>query len=168
LEQLKKTAPCQSDEYYMRQALKEARKALLLDETPVGAVIVHAGRITARGYNKRECYKDSTLHAEMIAIKKASRKLDSWRLNECTMYVTLEPCIMCAGAMIQARVGRLFVGAMDPKAGCAGSVLNIVEADCFNHKVQVTYGILEAECSEILKDFFRDLRKRKKLVRLQE
>jgi len=147
--------------WFMKQALKEAVKASSKGETPVGAVISWNGRIIARGHNEKEQKNDSTLHAEMTAIKKASKRLGSWRLNECDLYVTLEPCTMCAGAMIQSRIRRLYIGAMDPKAGAAGSVLNVLQVENFNHKVDVVYGLLEKECSQILKDFFRELRKRK-------
>lgn len=150
-----------SHEWYMFQALKEADKARSKNEAPVGAVIVMDGRIIARGHNEKELKNDSTLHAEMTAIRKASKKLGSWRLIDCDMYVTLEPCTMCAGAIIQARLRSLYVGTPDPKAGAAGSVLNVLQVDRFNHKVEVTGGILEEQCSGILKDFFRDLRARK-------
>jgi len=150
-----------SHEYYMNKALKEAKKAYSKDEAPIGAVIVKEGRIIARGHNERELKEDSTLHAEMTAIRKACRKLSSWRLNECDMYVTLEPCAMCAGALVQARVRRLYIGTADPKAGAAGSVINILEVDKFNHKVEAIFGILESECSKILKDFFKELRTKK-------
>lgn len=149
-------------EWYMRQALKEAAKARALDESPVGAVVVRDGRIIARGHNEKELKNDSTLHAEMIAIRKASRKTGSWRLNDCDMYVTLEPCVMCAGAMVQARLRRIYVGAADPKAGAAGSVMNVLESGRLNHQVAVTWGILEDPCSELLKEFFRELRTRKR------
>ncbi|MCX8130896.1 MAG: tRNA adenosine(34) deaminase TadA [Clostridia bacterium] len=145
----------------MKEALKEARKAYEKDETPVGAVIVYEGKVISRGHNIKELKKDATLHAEMVALRKAFRKLDTWRLNKCDMYVTLEPCAMCAGALVQARMGRLFIGTSDPKAGAAGSVINILDIDKFNHKVQVIYGTLEEECSSILKDFFRKLRAKK-------
>ncbi len=154
--------PVRSHEWYMRQALKEAGKALGKDETPVGAVIVRNGRIIARGHNEKELKNDSTLHAEMTAIRKASRKLDSWRLNDCDMYVTLEPCAMCAGAMVQARLRRLYVGTPDPKAGAAGSVLNVLQEGRFNHRVETAFGIMEEQCSGILKEFFRELRRKKK------
>lgn len=153
--------PLHPHEWFMRQALKEAQKARGKDETPVGAVIALHGRIIARGHNEKELKKDSTLHAEMTAIRKASKRLGSWRLNECDLYVTLEPCTMCAGAMIQSRIRRLYIGTMDPKAGAAGSVLNVLQVGSFNHKVEVEYGLLEKECSDILKDFFRELRARK-------
>jgi tRNA(adenine34) deaminase len=145
----------------MNEALKEARKAYNKDETPVGAVIVKDGKIVSRGHNQKELKIDPTFHAEMAAIVKACKKLGTWRLNECDMYVTLEPCAMCAGGIIQARIGRLFIGTTDPKAGAVGSVIDILKVDKFNHKVEVTYGILQDECSKILKDFFKELRKRK-------
>lgn len=148
-------------EYFMNEALKEARKAYAKDETPIGAVIVRDNRIIARGHNEKELKKDATLHAEISAIRKASKKLDSWRLNDCDMYVTLEPCTMCAGALIQARVRRLYIGTADPKAGAVGSVVNVLAVEEFNHKVEVTCGIMEDECSRILKEFFRELRSRK-------
>jgi len=147
-----------TDEWYMRQALKEAAKAYRKEEIPVGAVIVRDGKIIARGHNEKEIKNDSTLHAEMTAIRKASRKLSSWRLNDCDMYVTLEPCAMCAGALIQARIRRLVIGAPDPKAGAVGSVMNILAEERFNHRVEVVHGVLEEECASILKEFFRELR----------
>jgi tRNA(adenine34) deaminase len=145
----------------MKEALKEAKKAYKKDETPVGAVIVKDGRVIARGHNEKELKNDPTNHAEIIAIRKACKKLNTWRLNECDMYVTLEPCAMCAGAIIQARVGRLFIGTSDPKAGAVGSVIDILGVEKFNHKVDVCYGLLMEECSKILKDFFKELRQRK-------
>jgi len=150
----------QSHEYYMNQALKEARKAYEKDEAPIGAVIVKDGRVISRGYNQKELKQDCTLHAEIIAIKRASKKLKSWRLNGCDMYVTLEPCAMCAGAIIQARIERLYIGAPDPKAGAAGSVVDLLGVEKFNHQVPAELGILEDSCSGILKDFFKNLRKR--------
>lgn len=149
-------------EWFMGQALKEAEKARRKVETPIGAVIVHQGRIIARGHNEKELKKDSTLHAEMTAIRKACKKLGSWRLLDCDMYVTLEPCTMCAGAIIQARIARLHIGTPDPKAGAVGSVLDVTGFERFNHRVEVTYGLLEEQCSGILKDFFRELRAGKK------
>ncbi|OPZ94136.1 MAG: tRNA-specific adenosine deaminase [Firmicutes bacterium ADurb.Bin419] len=146
---------------FMKEALKEAKKAYKKDETPVGAVIVKDGKVIARGHNEKELKNDPTLHAEISAIRKACKKLNSWRLNDCDMYVTLEPCAMCAGAIIQARVGRLFIGTTDPKAGAVGSVVDILGVDKFNHRVEVSYGLLMEECSKILKDFFRELRQRK-------
>lgn len=153
--------PVRSHDWFMNEALKEAKKAYKKDETPVGAVIVRNGEIVSRGHNEKELKNDPTLHAETSAIKRACKNLGTWRLNDCDMYVTLEPCTMCAGAIIQARVGRLFIGTADPKAGAVGSVLDVLHVDKFNHKVDVICGILEDECSTILKEFFRDLRVRK-------
>lgn len=148
-------------ERFMYEALKEAVKAAKKDETPIGAVIVRDGVIISRGHNEKELKNDPTNHAEIAAIRKACKKLNTWRLNDCDMYVTLEPCTMCAGAIIQARIGRLFIGAADPKAGAAGSVIDVLKVDRFNHRVEVSYGVLHEECSRILKEFFRELRKRK-------
>jgi tRNA(adenine34) deaminase len=144
----------------MAQALKEAEKARRKGETPVGAVVVREGRILARGHNEKELKNDSTLHAEMTAIKRASKKLGAWRLNDCDLYVTLEPCAMCAGAIIQARLGRLFIGTSDLKAGAAGSVIDLFRVEAFNHRVDVVWGLMEAECSGILKEFFAGLREK--------
>ena len=149
-------------EYYMNEALKEAKKAYDKLEIPVGAVIVKDGKIIARGYNVKEGKKDSSKHAEIIAIQKASKKLDAWRLNDCDMYVTLEPCPMCAGAIIQARIKKLYIGAMDKKTGACGSVLNLLEDYKFNHKVEVETQVLQDECEQMLKQFFKELRKLKK------
>ena len=151
------------DEKYMREALRQARKAYKLDETPIGCVIVHDGQIIGRGYNRRNTDKSPLAHAEISAIKKASRKLGDWRLEECTLYVTLEPCQMCAGAIIQSRVTRVVVGCMNPKAGCAGSVLNLLDVKAFNHQARLTTGVLEEECSALMTGFFRELRERKKM-----
>ena len=151
------------DEKYMREAIRQARKAYKLDETPIGCVIVHDGQIIGRGYNRRNTDKSPLAHAEISAIKKASRKLGDWRLEECTLYVTLEPCQMCAGAIIQSRVTRVVVGCMNPKAGCAGSVLNLLDVKAFNHQAQLTTGVLEEECSALMTGFFRELRERKKM-----
>ena len=150
------------DEKYMKEAIRQAKKAAALDEVPIGCVIVHEGQIIARGYNRRNTDKNTLSHAELLAIRKASKKLGDWRLEGCTLYVTLEPCQMCAGAIIQARVDRVVIGSMNPKAGCAGSVLNILEMDGFNHKAEVERGILQEECSRMLSEFFRELRERKK------
>ena len=150
-----------SREWYMREALKEAEKAYRKAEAPIGAVIVKDDRIIARGHNERELKQDSTLHAEITAVRKACRRLGSWRLNDCDMYVTLEPCAMCAGALVQSRLRKVYIGTADPKAGAAGSVINLLEVDRFNHRVEMEYGILEEECSSILKRFFRELRERK-------
>ncbi len=146
------------DEKYMREALKLAKKAAKLGEVPIGCVIVYQDRIIGRGYNRRNTDKSTLSHAEITAIKKASKMLDDWRLTDCTLYVTLEPCQMCAGAIVQARVTRVVMGCMNPKAGCGGSVLNILEMPEFNHQVNVTRGILEEECSRLLSGFFKSLR----------
>jgi tRNA(adenine34) deaminase len=145
----------------MNEALKEARKAYLKGEVPIGAVIVKDEQIISRAHNEKELKKDATLHAEMNAIKKACKKLDSWHLDGCDMYVTLEPCTMCAGALVHARIKRLFIGAPDPKAGAVGSVINVLEPNKFNHNIEVYFGILEDPCSEILKSFFKELRSRR-------
>lgn len=149
-------------ERYMKEAIRQAKKAWALMEVPIGCVIVYDGKIIARGYNRRNTDKSTLAHAEIIAIRKAAKKLGDWRLEGCTMYITLEPCQMCAGAMMQARLTNAVIGSMNPKAGCAGSVLNILEMDGFNHKVQVMRGVLEEECSRMLSDFFRELREKKK------
>lgn len=143
------------NDFFMQKALEEAQKAFDKDEVPVGAVIVRNGGIIAAGHNIRELSKDATAHAEMIAIKKACEVLGGWRLIDCDMYVTLEPCAMCSGAILQARLERLYIGAMDPKGGAAGSILNIFEDYHFNHKTEVIKGIMAAECSQILKDYFK-------------
>lgn len=149
-------------EKYMKEALKQAKKALALGEVPIGCVIVHEGKIIGRGYNRRNTDKNTLAHAEITAINKASKAIGDWRLEECTLYVTLEPCQMCAGAIVQARVPEVVMGCMNPKAGCGGSILNILEMPEFNHQVNVTRGVMEQECSDILKVFFTDLRKRNK------
>ncbi len=150
-------------EKYMKESLKQAKKAYTLGEVPIGCVIVHEGVIIGRGYNRRNTDKNTLAHAEITAINKASKKIGDWRLEECTLYVTLEPCQMCAGAIVQARIPEVVMGCMNPKAGCAGSVLNILDMPQFNHQVVVTRGILEQECSEMLKTFFVELRERNKL-----
>ncbi len=152
-----------TDEKYMKEAIKEAKKAYALGEVPIGAVIVHDGKIIGRGYNRRNTDKSTLSHAEITAVKKASKKIGDWRLEGCTIYVTLEPCQMCSGALIQARIDRVVIGAMNPKAGCGGSLLNILENDLFNHKAIVDRGVLEGECSDILTKFFKELRVRLKL-----
>lgn len=149
-------------EKYMKEALKLAGKALALGEVPIGCVIVHEGKIIGRGYNRRNTDKNTLAHAEITAINKASKKIGDWRLEECTLYVTLEPCQMCAGAIVQARVTEVVMGCMNPKAGCGGSILNILEMEQFNHQVQVTRGVMEEQCSAILKEFFVGLRARNK------
>ena len=149
-------------EKFMKEALKEAKKAYEKLEIPVGCVIVKDGKIIARGHNLKETKKDTTEHAEIIAIKKASKKLDLWRLLDCEMYVTLEPCSMCAGAIINSRIKKIYIGTMDEKTGAAGSVLNLFKDYTFNHNVEVETGIMKEDCEKILKDFFKELRKIKK------
>lgn len=150
------------DEKYMREAIKQAKKAYKLGEVPIGCVIVYQDHIIGRGYNRRNTDKNTLSHAEITAIKKASRKMGDWRLEDCTLYVTLEPCQMCAGAIVQARITEVVIGCMNPKAGCAGSILNILEMTQFNHQVRVKRGILEEPCSDMLKTFFKELRIRNK------
>ena len=150
-------------EKYMKEAIRQAKKAKALDEVPIGCVIVYEDKIIARGYNRRNTDKNTLSHAELNAIRKASKKLGDWRLEGCTMYITLEPCQMCAGAIVQARVSRVVIGSMNPKAGCAGSVLNILQMDRFNHQVELTKGVLQEECSTMLSDFFKELREKKKV-----
>ena len=149
-------------EQYMKAAIKQAKKAYDLGEVPIGCVIVHEGKIIGRGYNRRNTDKNTLAHAEITAINKASKKIGDWRLEECTLYVTLEPCQMCAGAIVQARITEVVMGCMNPKAGCGGSILNILEMPQFNHQVKVVRGILEETCSQMLKDFFTELRERNK------
>lgn len=147
------------DKIYMKEAIRIAKTSTY--EVPVGAVVVYKGEIIGRGYNQRETLKDPTAHAEIMAIKEASRKLGGWRLIDCTLYVTLEPCAMCAGAIVNSRIPRLVIGAMDKRFGCCGSIDNIVDSPKFNHRVEVTYGVLEEECASLLKEFFKDLREGK-------
>lgn len=149
----------QNKEYYMKQAIKEAEKAYKKLEVPVGAIIVKDGEIIARAHNRKETKTDTTKHAEILAIQKASKKLKSWRLIDCEMYVTLEPCSMCAGAMINSRIKKVYIGAMDEKTGAVGSVLNLFKDYTFNHQVESETGILKEECENILKQFFKELRK---------
>jgi len=155
-----------TDEKFMREALRQAKKAYAMEETPIGCVIVYEGRIIARGYNRRNTDGDTLSHAELRAIHKAARVMGDWRLEGCTLYVTLEPCPMCAGAIVQARITECVIGCMNPKAGCAGSVLNLLEMQGFNHQVQVRRGVLEQDCSDLMKRFFRELRQRDKERRL--
>lgn len=150
------------DEKFMRQAIRQARKAYALNETPIGCVIVSGGKIIARGYNRRNTDKNPLAHAEITAIRRASRKTGDWRLEECTLYVTLEPCQMCAGAILQSRIRRVVVGCMNPKAGCAGSVLNLLDIKEFNHQPELRTGVLAEECSMLMKEFFRELREKQK------
>lgn len=149
-----------NDEKYMKEAIKQAKKAAAEGDVPIGCIIVKEDKIIARGYNKRNAKKTTLAHAELLAIEKASKKLGDWRLEECTMYITLEPCQMCAGAIVQARIPRVVVGAMNKKAGCAGSVLNLFQVDAFNHQVEFEHGILEETCSSMLSEFFKTLRVR--------
>lgn len=151
-----------TDIHYMRLAITQAKKAYRLLEVPIGCVIVYDGKVIGRGYNRRNTDKTTLGHAEITAIKKASKFLGDWRLEGCTIYVTLEPCQMCAGAIIQARIPRVVIGSMNPKAGCAGSVLNLLEMPGFNHQAEVTRGVLRQECSDMLTDFFKKLREQKK------
>lgn len=149
------------DEKYMREAIKQAKKAYALKEVPIGCVIVYQDKMIARGYNRRTIDKNTLAHAELLAIKKASKKINDWRLEDCTMYVTLEPCQMCSGAIVQARIKRVVVGCMNPKAGCAGSILNMLQMPEFNHQVELKTGVLEEECSTMMKQFFKELRQNK-------
>ena len=150
------------DEKYMKEAIKQAKKAYAIEEVPIGCVVVYEGKIIARGYNRRTIEKNVIEHAEMRAIRKACKKIGDWRLEECTMYVTLEPCQMCAGAIVQSRMKKVVVGCMNPKAGCAGSVLNLLQMEAFNHQVELEIGILQEECSELMKQFFKELREKRK------
>ncbi len=145
----------------MKEALKEALKAKKLNEVPIGCVIVHNGKIIGRGYNRRMKDKNTLSHAELNAIKNASKKLKDWRLDDCEMYVTTEPCQMCSGAIVQARIKKVYIGCMNPKAGCAGSIMNLLQVDEFNHQVEIESGVLEEECSTMLKDYFKELRNTK-------
>lgn len=153
------------DEKFMKEAIRQAKKAEKLDEVPIGCVIVREGKILSRGYNRRNTDQNTLAHAELLAIKKASKKFGDWRLEDCTLYVTLEPCQMCAGAIVQCRMGRVVIGAMNPKAGCAGSVINLLQMDAFNHQVPTDRGILGEECSEMLSEYFRGLRERKRAAK---
>lgn len=150
------------DIIYMRDAIKQAMKAKEIGEVPIGAVMVFKGQIIATGYNVRETSQETLSHAELIAIKRANEKIGSWRLEDCTLYVTLEPCPMCAGAIVQSRIKRVVYGAVDQKAGCAGTLMNLLDDERFNHQAELLSGVLEEECGNLLTDFFKDLRKRKK------
>lgn len=151
-----------ADEKYMKAAIREAGKAAALLEVPIGCVIVFEDKIIARGYNRRIADKNVLSHAEITAIKKACKKMGDWRLEGCTMYITLEPCPMCAGAIVQARIPRVVIGCMNPKAGCAGSVLDMFHEEGFNHQVETEIGVMGSQCSQLLKDFFKELRRSKK------
>ena len=148
-------------EKFMRLAIKEAEKAYKIEEVPVGAVIVKDGKVIAKAYNQKECKNDTTNHAEILAIRKASKKLKNWRLIDCEMYVTLEPCSMCAGALIQSRIKKVYIGSMDEKTGACGSKLNLLKDYKFNHVVEIETGILTEECTKILQKFFKMLRDKK-------
>lgn len=150
------------EEKYMKEALKQAKKAQALGEVPIGCVIVYENKIIGRGYNRRNTDKNTLSHAEMTAINKASKKIGDWRLEGCTLYVTLEPCQMCAGACVQARIDKVVIGSMSPKSGCAGSVLNILQMEEFNHQVEIVSGVLEEECSRTPSSFFAKLREKNK------
>lgn len=149
------------EEKYMKEAIKQAKKAWKIKEVPIGCIIVYKGKVIARGYNRRNADKNTLSHAELNAIKKASRKLGDWRLDDCEMYVTLEPCQMCAGAIVQSRIKKIYIGCMNKKAGCAGSIINLLQMNEFNHQVEIYKGVLEKECSSMLTDFFRELREEK-------
>ncbi|MCR5667332.1 MAG: tRNA adenosine(34) deaminase TadA [Eubacterium sp.] len=151
------------NEKYMREAIRQAQKAAALDEVPIGCVIVQNDKIIARGYNRRNTDKNALSHAEISAIKKACKKTGDWRLEDCEMYITLEPCQMCAGAIVQCRMKKVYIATTNPKAGCAGSVINLLQMQQFNHQVDIEKGMLQEECSTMLSDFFKELRKKKKL-----
>jgi len=153
--------PLTKQERFMKEAIRQAKKAAALKEVPIGCVIVHEEKIIARGYNRRVTDKNTLAHAEMQAIKKACRVIGDWRLEDCDLYVTLEPCQMCSGAIVQARMRKVYIGCKNPKAGCAGSVLNLLQVEQFNHQVEMEIGICEKECSEMISEFFRELRKGK-------
>ena len=156
-----------ADRKYMEYAIKQAKKASDIYEVPIGCVIVYKDKIIARGYNKRNTKKNTLCHAEIEAINKASKKIGDWRLEGCTMYVTLEPCPMCAGAILQSRMERVVIGTMNPKAGCAGSIINLLQMEQFNHKVEIEIGIRQDECSRLMKEFFVKLRKKKKEEKIE-
>ena len=151
-----------TDEKFMKQAIRQAKKAYAIGEVPIGCVIVHDGKVIGRGNNRRTIDKNTLAHAEIQAIRKACKKMNDWRLEECTMYVTLEPCQMCSGAIVQSRMTRVVIGCMNPKAGCAGSILNLLQMEEFNHQVELETGVLEEECSQMMKSFFKELRDAKK------
>ena len=150
------------EEKYMREAIKQAQKAYIIGEVPIGCVIVCGDVIIGRGYNRRITDKNTLSHAELNAIKKASKKLNDWRLDNCEMFITLEPCQMCAGAIVQSRIKKVYIGSMNPKAGCAGSILNLLQVPQFNHQVEIETGILAEQCSQMLKQFFKELREKEK------
>lgn len=150
------------NERYMKEAIKQAKKAYALGEVPIGCVIVYRDKIIARGYNRRTIDQNTIAHAEMMAIRKACKKMGDWRLEDCTMYVTLEPCQMCSGAIVQSRIKKVVIGCMNPKAGCAGSILNLLQMEEFNHQVELEIDVLQEECSNLMKNFFRELRQKKR------
>jgi Cytosine/adenosine deaminases len=152
----------QEDQAWMQFAIEEAKKAEQIGEVPIGAILVKDGEIVGKGYNLREINHDPTAHAEMVAIREACERLGAWRLLDCTLYVTLEPCPMCAGAIVQSRIKRVVYGTGDPKAGCAGTLMNLLQDPRFNHETELTSGILQSECSELLTSFFRNLRNKRK------
>lgn len=156
------------DIHFMKEAIRQAKKAARLHEVPIGCVIVYEGKIIARGYNRRNKDKSTLAHAEIAAIKKASKVIGDWRLEGCTLYVTLEPCQMCSGAIMQARVSRVVMGTMNPKAGCAGSVINLLQMPGFNHYVEMTSGVLADECQKMMQDFFKNLRMERQLEKKQK
>lgn len=152
----------QIHEKFMKEALKQAKKAYQIGEAPIGCVIVQDGKIIARGYNQRNKKHNTLAHAELLAIGKACKKLEDWRVENCTMYITLEPCQMCAGAIVQARIPNVVIGARNKKAGCAGSIINLLQMSAFNHQVELTDGVLEEECAALMQNFFREMRENKK------
>ncbi|WP_047980683.1 tRNA adenosine(34) deaminase TadA [Ornithinibacillus contaminans] len=151
-----------NDEFYMQLAIEQAKKAEEQNEVPIGAIIVYQDKVVGTGYNVRELTQQTLSHAELVAIQEANQTIGSWRLEDCTLYVTLEPCPMCAGAIVQSRIKRVVFGAFDPKAGCAGTLMNLLDEKRFNHQVDVTAGVLETECSDLLTSFFKALRKQRK------
>ena len=156
------------DEKYMKEAIKQAKKAYRLWEVPIGCVIVYEDKIIARAYNRRNTDKSTLAHAEITAIKRAAKIMGDWRLEGCTMYVTLEPCQMCAGALVQSRITKVVIGSMNPKAGCAGSILDMFHMEQFNHQIETRKGVLEEECSDLLSSFFKELRKKKKQEKIEK
>lgn len=152
----------QIHEKFMKEALKQAKKAYQIGEAPIGCVIVKDGKIIARGYNQRNKKHNTLAHAELLAIGKACKKLEDWRVENCTMYITLEPCQMCAGAIVQARIPNVVIGARNKKAGCAGSIINLLQMSAFNHQVELADGVLEEECAALMQNFFREMRENKK------
>lgn len=166
-DEVKEDMYTQDDIKYMKEAIKQAKKAWKLTEVPIGCVIVYNDKIIGRGYNRRNTDKTTLGHAEITAIKRASKIMGDWRLEDCTLYVTLEPCQMCAGAIVQARIPRVVIGSMNPKAGCAGSILNLLDMQQFNHRCEVVRGVMKQECSDMLTTFFKELREIKKREKQQ-